>query len=342
MADNAIGIDVGEKYTRIGDSSLKSGKIQLDALAEEFTVSNFYSDDTEKTIELQAELISKTVRDLKIGKRNARVVIPDATSFHQVMEFSKLNQKELLSAVRYQADQFIPLPIDEVLFDIEIIRENPITRKNTVLVVASPKKIVDRVEKSIELAGLVPETLETELSAISRFLSDQYQYTEQNPSSYLVINFGYTATSIYLFAMPGGIITELRTVKTGYDLFIKELKFNLEFQDAKAIEVLSTIGFDPSATYDLATYAGPLIRDIINEMSKFIILAQDKHSLPVKKIILCNYDNKLHSFDKKIDELIHIPTESLLMRDLLINNPISQTFAGTMSSFVSSIAANFR
>lgn len=342
MADNAIGIDVGEKYTRISDSSLKGGKVQLDAVSEEMTVTGFYSDDTEKTIELQAELLAKINRDLKISKRNARVIIPDATSFHQVMEFSKLNQKELLSAVRYQADQFIPLPIEDVLFDIEIIRENPITRKNTVLVVASPKKIVDRVEKSIELAGLVPETLETELSAISRFFSDVYVYPDQNPSSYLVVNFGYTTTSLYLFAMPGGIITELRTVKTGYDLFIKELKFNLEFQDAKAIEVLSTIGFDPSSTYDLATYAGPLIRDILNEMTKFVILAQDKHALPVKKIYLCNHDSKLHSFDKKINELIKIPTESLLLRDLLVNNPISQTFATSMSSFISSIAANFR
>jgi type IV pilus assembly protein PilM len=342
MADTAIGIDVGEKYTRVVDASLKGGKVEVSALSEEQTVANFYSDDTEKSIELESELILKITKDLKIGKRNARVIIPDATSFHQVMEFSKLNQKELLSAVRYQADQFIPLPIDEVLFDIEIIRENPVTRKNTVLVVASPKKIVDRVEKAIELSGLIPESLETELSAISRFFSDVYQYNDPNPGSYLVINFGFTTTSLYLFAMPGGIITELRTVKTGYDLFIKELKFNLEFQDAKAIEVLSTIGFDVNATYDLATYAGPLIRDILNEMTKFVILAQDKHALPVKKIFLCNHESKLHSFDKKITELIHVPTESLLLRDLIVNNPISQTYANTMSSFTAAISANFR
>jgi len=342
MTETAFGIDIGEKFTRVADATLKSKKIELSSLGEELTVANYFSDETEKTMELQAEVISKITKDLKISKKNTRVIIPDSSCFAQVMEFSKLNQKELLSAVRYQADQFIPLPIEEVVLDLEVVKENALTKKNTILVVASPKKLVTKIVKTLELAGLAPESLESELSAITRYFSEVSTYNEAQPASYLVVNFGFSTTSLYLITMPGGILSELRIVRTGYDLFIKELKFNLELQDNKAMEVLASVGFEKNGTYDLATFASPLLRDLVSEMNKFVYIAKDKYEIPVKKVILCNFDNRLHAFDKKLNELLQLPVESLLMRDVLVNNPISQSFSTRMSSFIGSISANIR
>ena len=342
MTDSSFSIDIGEKYTRVADASLKNAKIDISSLAEEQTVVNFFSDEAEHTMELQAEIINKLVKNLKILKKSVHVVIPDSYCYAQVMEFSKLNQKELLSAVRYQADQFIPLPIDEVVFDLEVVKENSTSKKNSILVVASPKKLVEKIEKTLELAGFIPETLESELSAITRYFSDLSTYSEAQPSSTLVVNFSYSTTSLYLITMPGGVITELRIMKTGFDLFIKELKFNLELQDNKAMELLDSVGFEKNGTYDLATFSGPLLRDLVNEMTKFVVIAKDKYALPVKKVCLCNLDNRLHAFDKKLAELLNIPVESIYMRDVVLNNPISQSFSSRMSSFVSSISANIR
>jgi type IV pilus assembly protein PilM len=342
MADTSFGIDIGEKYIRVADASFKNKKIDISSLGEGLSVANYFTDEMEKTMELQAEVMGKMAKDLKIAKKNVHVVIPDSYCYAQVMEFSKLNQKELLSAVRYQADQFIPLPIDEVVFDLEVVKENTTTKKNTILVIASPKKLVERVEKTIELAGFIPDSLESELSAISRYFSDLITYTDAQPSTYLVINFGYSTTSIYLIGMPLGVLMELRIVKTGFDLFIKELKFNLELQDNKAIELLESVGFEKNGTYDLATFAGPLLKDLVGEMMKFVVIAKDKHQLPVKKVFLCNLDSRLHALDKKLSELLKLPVESILMREILVNNPISQSFSSKMSSFVSSISANIR
>ncbi len=342
MASSSFGIDFGEHYIRVADAQCNNGKFELSTIGEEQALSNFFSDDTEKTIEMQADIVGKLCKDLKISKRGVNAVIPDAFCFSQVMEFATLNQKELLSAVKYQADQFIPLPIDQVIFDLEVVKENSTTKKNTILIIASPKKIVERVEKTIEIAGLIPNSLESELSSIVRFFSSVAPYTEAQPSSSLVVNFGYSTTSLYLIGMPGGVITELRSVKTGFDLFIKELKLNLELADTKALELLSSIGFEKNGTYDLAAYVGPLLRDLMNEIGKFVIIAKEKHNLPVKKIYLCNHDNAVHGMDKKFAELLQLPVESLLMRDVLVNNPISQSYANRMSSFIAAINASNR
>jgi len=342
MTDSLFGLEIGEKYTRFADIEYKNKKIDITTLGEELTVANLFSDDSEKTMELQAEVLNKLAKDLKITKKSVNVIMPDSYCYAQVMEFSKLNQKELLSAVRYQADQFIPLPIDEVVFDIEVIKENAVTKKNTILVVASPKKLVERLEKTIELAGFIPNSLESELSAITRYFSDLSVYSDAQPSSHIVVNFSYSTTSIYLITMPGGILSELRIVKTGLDFFVKELKFNLELLDSKAMELLETVGFEKNATYDLATLVGPLLRDMVNELTKFTVVARDKYNLPVKKVYICNLNNRLLSLDKKLSELLAMPVESLLMRDILIDNPISKSFAVKMSSFVSAISANIR
>lgn len=342
MASSSFGIDFGERYIRVVDAQYKNSKFELTTIGEEQTLTHFFSDDTEKTIELQANAVGKLCRDLKINKRGVNAVIPDAYCFSQVMEFATLNQKELLSAVKYQADQFIPLPIDQVVFDLEVIKENTTTKKNTILIIASPKKIVDRVEKTIEIAGLIPNSLESELSSIARFFTLPSVYTEAHLSSYLIVNVGFSTTSLYLIGMPGGVVTELRSIKTGLDLFIKELKLNLELTDTKALELLSSIGFEKNGTYDLATYVGPLLRELMNEIGKFVIIAKEKHSLPVKKIYLCNHDAAIHGMDKKFSELLQLPIELLLMRDVLVNNPISQSYANRMSSFIAAINANNR
>jgi len=172
MTDSSFAIDINEKYTRIVDLTYKNGKIDLSCMGTENTIPNFFSDDTEKSIENQSEIISKLYANLKIVKKNANIIIPDSQSFSQILEFAKLNEKELLSAVRYQSDQFIPMSIEEVVLDIEIMKEDKQNKKNTILIVASPKKTVDRVEKAIEMAGLNPESLENEMSSFGRLFSE--------------------------------------------------------------------------------------------------------------------------------------------------------------------------
>jgi len=340
MTDTAFSLDIGEKFFRVCDAVTKDGKIQINALGYESTVSNFYSDDTEKSIDIQSELIAKSVNDLKIAKRNVHVVIPDTFTFFQILELSKLNEKETLSAVRYQADQFIPLPIDEVVLDVEVLREDKVNKTNTLLIVASPKKLVERVEQTVEGAGLIPDTLENELSAVGRFYQEIMKVTPNN--AYLIVNMGFSSSSLYLIEGATSLILASRTVKIGLDLFLKELKFNLELQETKAIEVLKKAGFEKNPNYDVGTIVAPLVRELVGEISKFTISAKEKYNLPTNKVFFFNYGGSVLSLDRKLTELLGIPVELLNLKDLLIENPITQAFAPEMSSFIGALAAGIR
>ena len=93
MANSSFGIDIGEKYTRIVDLSYDNGKINLFKYGDGKHGTKFFSDDTEKSIENQSEVIAKLCSDLKIIKKKVSIIIPDSQSFSQILEFAKLNEK---------------------------------------------------------------------------------------------------------------------------------------------------------------------------------------------------------------------------------------------------------
>jgi len=232
------------------------------------------------------------------------------------------------------------MPIDEVVLDIEVLSTDKATNKNKILIVASPKKTVDRVEKTAEMVGLVPSSLENDLSSFGRFFSEVVK--PKGTGSYLVINIGYGSSSIYLVDSQSYLILLTRTVKIGYELFLKELKFNLELPDTKAIEVLKTVGFEKNSSYDIASIVSPIMQELTNEIGKFFVQAKDKFALPVSKIYLYNAASSIHGIEKKITESTGLPVELLYLRELLVNNPVSQSFSLSLPEYISAIAACIR
>ena len=64
------------------------------------------------------------------------------------------------------------MPIEETNIDIEVIEENQKEKKVLLLIVAAPKKVIERIQTTAELAGLNPESIENELSSNSRFINE--------------------------------------------------------------------------------------------------------------------------------------------------------------------------
>src|SRR3989338_1652765 len=128
MADELISLDLAENVLRIAKAKNEGGKIRVE-------------------------------------KKRLNIVIPDGFTYSQIIKMPRLKEKELLSAIRYQADQFIPMPIDETSLDLEILYEDKVSNNSLVLIIAAPQKLIDRVQNLSEQEGLYPEAIENELSA---------------------------------------------------------------------------------------------------------------------------------------------------------------------------------
>lgn len=337
--NDSFSIEINDLYTRVSDADLKGNKIELLTLGQKETIPYFFSSNNDISIEKEARVIMKLQNDLKITKKNVNVIIPDSYTYSQVIEMPRLKEKELLAAIHYQADEFIPMPIEETSLDLEILREDVKTKKALILIIASPKLIVNQIEKTIVKANLVPMSLENELSAIGRLF---VEILKMPGDAKLVINFGLNNTSVYVIEGNTSLLILSRSFNIGLNLLIKDVSINLNWDDKKSLDALRTVGLADNASYNLNDIINPLLKELFNEIEKIQILTHDKYGMKIDSMYLFNFSNQVAFLKEKIQQHFNINTQLLSIGNNLIPNQVSKMFEKDISSFISTIAANLR
>jgi len=146
-----------------------------------------------------AESIESALAKVKGEKLKTKYVIaslPEEKTFLQIIKLPNMPEEDLKSAVVYEAENYIPLPIEEVYLDFQIVQFLPGQKDHLdVLITASPKKIVDDYLKCLKSAGLKPKALEVESLAISRAVIKN----ELSQFPILIIDLGSLETSFIIF-----------------------------------------------------------------------------------------------------------------------------------------------
>ena len=339
MSKDTFSIDITRKNIRVCDLEEKDGKIEILSLGYDDIVPNFLLDDNPLLQKEQAKKLLQLYQNLKISKKKVNVVLPDSVTYSQIIEMPKLNEQELMLAIRYQADEFIPMPIDEVYLDIEVLKEDPKNSRQLTLIIAAPKNTVTRIYNMLSLAHLVPKNLENELSVIGRLIA--LRFSQSNDCAVLV-NFGFSGTSLYLVDPLSHIIVATRSFKIGLDLIVRDLKVNLNWDEKNTYEALKNIGLTQNATVDIYKIIYPIMKEMFRELEQFIQLAKSKYNLEVNKVYLFNFDSSIANFAPTIQSNMSVPTLPLPIGSILIPNVITQSFSSEISSFVSVIAAQIK
>lgn len=170
----SIGLDIGSQTIKIIELSGDKNKYLKSAgavsLSSEIDIANLKD---EKTMANLAQAIKKLASDAKIGGKQVAVSIPESKVFTRILKFPLLTDQEIASAVKWEAEEYIPIPIEEAVIEHQIIerRETSSPPQVLVLLIAAPKVLVENYIKIVELAGFDVEAAENSLMALSRSLS---------------------------------------------------------------------------------------------------------------------------------------------------------------------------
>lgn len=142
-----------------------------------YGVAKFSSEAIKDGVIVDYEQIAKAAMDLftggivgEITTRRVAATIPASRAYTRIMTVpASLGKKELHDAVLFEAEQYIPLPMDELYLDYTTTQR--LGEQQEVMVVAVPKVIVDSYMKFFDLIGLEVCALETTISAASRIIS---------------------------------------------------------------------------------------------------------------------------------------------------------------------------
>lgn len=341
MTDKSFCLDIDEKFTKLVDAEKVGDNISVSTLGKIETPDLFYTSNLEKVIEEEVAQIKKLVQTQNITKKNVNLIIPDAFTYCQVVSMPLLNEKELISAIKYQADQFIPMPIEETNIDIEVIDENLKEKKVLLLIVAVPKKIVEKIQTTVELAGLNPESIENELSSSSRFIStfNKYiidQFKINNNRGIVLANFDINSTSLVYFSPDKLIIKETHHLSIGYQLFLKETQVNTDTDIKKAEEILKTFDKKNTSSYPVNTIVQPLVKELANELKIFAAKYNPAKILFFNKIFL------FPSLVTSLSDEIKFPVEILNPYFMIAKTQLTDTYKNELPVFIPSLGGNFR
>jgi len=240
MAEEIIGLD-------IGTSSLKA--VALKAVSKSFAVRNIsiaanpigrvLSDSPAEQDKLVAQ-IKVLIKNLQPANNKIRLGLAENQVFTRVISVPVLSEAELSSAIRWEAEQHIPVPISEVQLDYTVLSRPAKGIKEgsmEVLLVAAKHEIVNRLADMMSLAGMEVVGIEPGLLASSRYFSSG------DGAPFLLANIGATTSDF-------AIISENRlhltySVPMAGEALTRAVELNLGLEVLQAEEYKRAYGIDP-------------------------------------------------------------------------------------------------
>lgn len=224
--------------------------------------------------------------------RYALVSIPESKSFIRVIPMKKMDEDSISTAVIFEAESYIPLPMDQVYFDWEILSTSE--TEMSVLVVAVPKEFIDSYLSILKEAGVIVSAIEVETQSISRALvpKDFDDYA-------LIVDFDADKTSLVM--VKNGALQFTSSVAVGGNVLTEKVAKSAGISIAEAEKLKREIGLANTVEYpNLRSNLIPTIQELSEQIKDILKFHYDHSETHISQIILSGGGAKL----KHIDEVL--------------------------------------
>jgi type IV pilus assembly protein PilM len=197
LNQKVIGLDISDRALRLVQLKNVGKKIFLHAFNEVEIPAGIINNSeiqTEKKNKLTALLnqLLKSAYGRKIKTKNVIAVLPEQKTFIKVISVDSINQIELPNLVVEEIKNHIPLSIEEIYFDWQIIEQK--NNKSNIVIGAAPINTVNSYLDILESSNLTAYALEIEASAIIRSLLSQ-----DDQKAKIIIDFGAVRTGLIVY-----------------------------------------------------------------------------------------------------------------------------------------------
>lgn len=291
VAEFVIGIDIGSSSIKAVALSHKGKIPKLLSFGSIAAPSSGISSEAEADLEAESKAIKTLVDSLKApGSSSIVVALPESKIFTRVItDLPFLSDEELMSAIRYSAEEFVPLPVDQVNLYWQVIARSKQHNNTQVFVVASPKNTVNKYLKTLELVHLHPTALETELIADARALVGNNPFA---PTT-LIVQLGATSSDFAVVSQ--GVILLTRSIATGGMALTRAICQYLSFEPVQAEEYKKAYGLlEDQLGGKIYQALKPLVDIIVSEASRVIQSFQTQNPQNhIKRLVLTGGGAKL-------------------------------------------------
>jgi type IV pilus assembly protein PilM len=235
----------------------------------------------DKEMSALGQIIKKLHAEAGVSSKEVVISVPEPLVFTRTIKFPLLTDAEIASAVKWEAEQYIPIPISDAIIQHTILQRNETTSPSGVLVllVAAPRAIVEKYVKVIQFAGLTTVAVETELVALTRSLAPP-------DKTVLLVDLGAISTNIAIATK--GMLSFSRSIPIAGEAFTRAITQGLNVTAQQAEEYKKAYGFTPNQLEGkIKSTLDPVLKLVVDEIKKAIsyYLSEEKGDTPSTLIV---------------------------------------------------------
>lgn len=318
-----LGIDIGVSSIKIveiskwgGGKTLENyGLIQARSLFKE-KMRTFEETTLLVSLPYVSRAIKAVIKEAKMKTREAVFSLPDFSSFFITFDLPQMKEEEIPEAVRYNAPQYLPLPISETTLDWRLIEGRPISperkgAKLKVLVIAIPNEVIAQYQMLAQMANLELYALESEVFGIVRSSIRE----KDKEKVVCLIDLGAHSSTINI--VDKGILKRSYSLDFSSNGLTQAIRQSLEIEYAQAEMLKEKYGLLPSKE-NIAEILYPLLDSFLKEIRNTFHDFSESEEKEIEKVLLVGGGAKLPGLKAYFSEV--------LKKEVEISNPFADLF----------------
>ncbi len=252
-----------------------------------------------------AEVITTAIGQSGVSTKDVVIGIPSNRMFATVVELPDMPPAELASTIKYQAEQYIPMSLDEAKIDWAVLGKSPKdATKNEILLASVSNTFSEQRLDMIEGLGLNVVAIEPDSLAICRSL-----LPSGVQGAALIIDINDFASDIVMTI--GDTPRLIRSVPTGFHSLTKAAVQNLNIEEQQAAQFINKFGVDPSKLEgQVARALDATIDQFSSEVTKSVKFFQTKYpTIVLSTALLSGYAATIPGIGDYLSKKINLPVQ---------------------------------
>ncbi len=267
-SDRILALDIGNSKLVLAEFKLLASK-SLELVNYAIAPLGF---DPESTADSSAYIVSG-IRDILrtsgIRPGPVAVSVSGQMVFPRYVKLPPVTPDKIAQIVKYEAQQNVPFPIDEVVWDYQLVGQE--TGELSVLLVAVKGDLVKNITDCVEAAGLDPVLVD--VSPLALYNAVRYNYSDL-PGCTMILDMGARSTNVVF--VEGNKIFSRSIPVAGISITKDVMKeFELSFEEAEQLKVAHAfVGF--GGVYEghevgVADRTSKIVRNIMTRLHAEVI-----------------------------------------------------------------------
>ena len=253
------------------------------------------------------ETVLRVLQESSFHTREVVTSVSGKSVIVRYLTMLKMSREDLKSAIKFEADKYIPFDVEDVILDCHPFDSDGIgdlaDNETRVLLVACKRAVIDEQMRILAEVGLQPVAVDVDVFALGNAFETAVRRPGSAPTVTALVDIGASKTSVNLVRNNTGIFT--REIHTGGEAITQAVASRLALHDSEA-EVLKC---NPGGEAERLRHAvAPAVDDLAAEVRLSFEYFENQFEMGIDEVLLSGGGSRLGGLEDDLGRIFGRPT----------------------------------